>query len=366
MDTFAEAVRSLRAAGHLSDELGATVVLGEMWLARGRPDEAQRLYEHALDLAQRHPPLSTTGDLHVGLAGVLRERGDLVEAEQHLQAAKELGERASLLENRHRWYITMADVLRAGGDLDGAVAMLDEAEPLYLRGFFPDLRPVPALRARVRIAQGRLDDAQAWAREHHVRLDGEPSYLGVFDRLTLARLRVAEHRADASVLEALDVLVGTAEARGQVGNALDARVVRALLHQSRGDLSRALDDLGTALTLGVPAGYRRLFLDEGEPMGSLLRNARGRLGADGARWASEVADRASGRDAARPSSDDALSERELEVLRLLATGLTGPEIAQRLFVSVNTLRTHTRHIFTKLDVTTRRAAVLRGSELHLL
>src|SRR3954447_22316533 len=367
LDTFGTAVGSLRAAGHVSDELGATVVLGEMWLARGRPDEAQRLYERALGVAHGHPPLSTTGDLHVGLADVLRERGDLVSAEQHLQAAKDLGERAPL-ENRHRWYVATAGVLRARGDLDGAVAMLDAAEPLYLPGFFPDLRPIQALRARVRIAQGRLDDARAWAREQHVRLDGEPSYLGAFDRLTLARLLVAEHRGDAPVLEVLDVLVSTAEARGQIGNALDGRIVRALLHSSLGDLPRALDELDQALTLGVPVGYRRLFLDEGAPMGSLLRVARERLGAAGARRAAEVTDSAvaSAPDVAPTAPDDALSERELEVLRLLATGLTGPEIAQRLFVSVNTLRTHTRHIFTKLDVTTRRAAVLRGSELNLL
>lgn len=366
--TFGAAVGSLRAAGHLSDELGATVVLGDMWLARGRPDEAQRLYDRALSVAQGHPVLSTTGDLHVGLADMLRERGDLVSAEQHLQAAKDLGERASLPENRHRWYVATAGVLRARGDLDGAVAMLDAAEPLYLPGFFPDLRPIPALRARVRIAQGRLDDARAWAREHHVRLDGDPSYLGAFDRLTLARLLVAEHRDDAPVLEVLDVLVNTAEARGQVGNALDGRVVRALLHHSLGDLPRALDELDQALALGVPVGYRRLFLDEGAPMGSLLGVARERLDAAGARRAAEVTDSAFAAtpDVARPASDDALSERELEVLRLLATGLTGPEIPQHLFVSVNTLRTHTRHIFTKLGVTTRRAAVLRGSELNLL
>src|SRR3954471_1812507 len=368
VDTFGDAVASLRAAGHVSDELSATVVLGEMWLARGRRDEAQRLYERALSVAQRHPLLSTTGDLHVGLADVLRERGDLFSAEQHLEAAKDLGEHASRLENRHRWYVARAGVLRAAGDLDGAVAMLDAAEPLYLPGFFPDLRPIPALRARVRIAQGRLDDARAWAREQHVRLDGEPSYLGAFDRLTLARLLVAEHRGDAPVLEVLDVLVSTAEARGQIGNALDGRIVRALLHSSLGDLPRALDELDQALTLGEPVGYRRLFLDEGAPMGSLLRVARERLGAAGARRVAEVTDSAFAHapEMARPASDDALSERELEVLRLLATGLTGPEIAQRLFVSVNTLRTHTRHIFTKLDVTTRRAAVLRGSELNLL
>ena len=370
VDTFGDAVRSLHAAGHVSDELGATVVLGEMWLARGRPDEARLLYERALATADARPgpPLSTVGDVHVGLAEVLRERGDLVAVQRQLDAAKELGERSSLLENRHRWFVATAGLLRARGDLDGAAALLDAAEPLYTPGFFPELRPIAALRARLRIAQGRLDDARAWAAEHHVRLDATASYLATFDQLTLARLLLAEGASGDGGLEpVLGALVGTAHARGQIGNALDARVVLALLHHARGDLSRALGELDQALALGVPVGYRRLFLDEGAPMVALLRAARERHDGSGARLAAEVTDDdAAAPDQPQTPADTALSERELEVLRLLATELTGPEIARQLFVSVNTLRTHTRHIFTKLDVTTRRAAVLRGGELHLI
>lgn len=387
VDTFAEAVASLHAAGMVADELGATVVLASMWLARGRPDEARRLYERALATAENHPGtvLSTTGDLHVGLADVLREQGDLDAADTQLQVARDLGDRASLLENRHRWYVAVAGVLRARDDLDGAARMVDAAEPLYLHGFFPDVQPIAAARTRVRIAQGRLDEARAWAREVGVTADDEPRYVAEFAELTLARLLVAEHRAGCApgalddAVRLLDRLVAAAEGADRGGSLVEAQLVRALARDAGGDVDGALGDLGNALKLGVPAGYARLFLDEGAPMEQLLRVAAERLDASGSGHAKRLLDGSQTSRAAQPAAPtptsatgatgatgEELSEREVEVLRLLATDLSGPEIARHLYVSVNTLRTHTKHIFTKLDVNTRRAAVRRAGELNLL
>ncbi|MDF2092224.1 LuxR C-terminal-related transcriptional regulator [Knoellia sp. 3-2P3] len=374
VDTFSAAVQSMGAAGDVADQLGSTVVLASMWVARGRPVEARRLLERALATAGRHrgAALATLGDLHVGLADVLIEQGELDAAAEHLRAAKELGESSSLLENRHRWYVAMARLRCAQGEFEAAVELLAEAEPLFLPGFFPDLRPIPAQRARVRIAQGPLADAWEWARDHQVQQVIEPSYLDEYDQLTLVRLLVARHRADGdqdSLHEAaqrLDRLVPPATSGGRGGSLVEIGLVQALVADARGDRAAALAHLGPALEAGVPAGYVRLFLDEGEPMTRLLEAAeRMPTTGDHARRLAAAAYR---EPAVGPgdAKTEGLSDREMEVLRLLATTLSGPEIAGQLFVSVNTLRTHTKHIFTKLDVNTRRAAVSRAAELGLL
>ncbi len=376
VDTFGAAVGELRAAGNATDALGASVVLAAMWRGRGRPDEAHRLLERALEEVTAAPVVGSTvaGDLHVALADVLREEGDLDGAEHHLRLAAELGDRGSLIENRYRWYTASAGVLRARGDLDGAVAMLDEAADHAIPGFFPEVRPIPAQRARLRIAQGRLADARDWTSDRALTLEDEPAHLGEFDQLTLARLVLAEHRgvagAGADALEALhrmlDALVAAARTGNRQESVVDATFLRALAHEAAGDRHAALDDLGHALALGVPAGYRRLFLDEGTPAERLL-TALGSADADTVLRARPTGSgvREQPTPTVTPGSEP-LSEREREVLRLLASDLSGPDIARHLYVSLNTLRTHTKHIFTKLGVTTRRAAVARGSELGLL
>ena len=391
LTTFSEAVRSLHAAGNLVDELDSTVVLGDMWLTAGRPHRARQLYEQALVTATRggEPYPRATADLHVGLAELDRERNDLAGAAAHLETARVLRGHSTITENRYRWFVAAAQVRAASGDPVGAVKLLDQAHVLYRPGFYPQLRPIAAIRARVQIAAADIDAAGEWALGCGVTTLDDVTFLGEYEHLTLVRLLLARHRRDAAaggtrrqaplrdVLGLLERLHADAAAPTRGGSLLEIGMLRAETLHVRGDRPEALAELERALVQAPePEGYVRLFLDEGAPMLALLHDAaasEGRGGSDVLRQharrlldAAASAQRAPAEALGGVPLADPLSERELEVLRLLDTDLTGPELARQLFVSLNTLRTHTKRIFTKLDVNNRSAAVRRARQLGLL
>ena len=133
------------------------ITLADIRIAQGRLREAMSTYERGLLRATEHagPVLRGAADMHVGMSQLCCERNDLDAALQHLLASRELGEHAGLPQNRYRWRVAMARIRQAEGDLGGALDLLDEAERLYVGDFSPNVRPIPALRARVRVAQGR-------------------------------------------------------------------------------------------------------------------------------------------------------------------------------------------------------------------
>jgi LuxR family maltose regulon positive regulatory protein len=359
----------LRRAGHIADTFGCAIALADIRRVQGRLGEAMRTYEQAL---QRVPEqggavLRGTADMYVGMSEVHRERDDLRAATQHLLRSQELGEHTGLPQNRYRWRVAMARVREAEGDLGGALDLLNEAERLYVGDFFPNVRPVPALRARVRVAQGELGEALGWAREQGLSAADDLSYLREFEHITLARVLLAGYAAgQGSVQEAtqlLERLLDAAEKGQRTGSVIEILVLQALAHQARDDTPAALASLRRAVTLAEPEGYVRIFADEGPPMASLLRAAakQGIARNYVRRLLAAVT-----KDA--PASQgliEPLSERELDVLRLLGTDLDGPEIARELIVSLNTVRTHTKNIYAKLGVNNRRAAVRRAMELDL-
>lgn len=372
LSTFAQAVASLHAAGNLVDELSSMVVLADMWIAAGRPSKAGRLYRRGLAAAQGEPVPQGTADLHVGLSEIDREAGDLRSAKEHLETAAALGEHASTPHLRYRWFVAMSRVADAEGDPDRGVDLLDRAEQLYLPGVLPEVRPVAAMKARVRIAQGELADAAGWARDRGVSATDDVTHLREFDHLTLVRLLIARHQThpDAGAIDQavglLDRLLDVAEASERAGSLVEIRMLQALAHDAQGHRPRAREALGRAFSEAPePEAYARLFLDEGAPMTALLRDAEHHgVAVDHARRLLGSGAPGTGQ---RPAPQvGQLTDRELQVLRLLDSELSGPQIARELYVSHNTLRTHTKHIFTKLDVTTRRAAVRSARDRGLL
>ena len=187
---YSACVDGLRRAGFIADILGCSIALADIRITQGRLGEAMRTYEQALQLAgeQGGPVLRGTADMHAGISEIDCERGDLRAATQHLLTCQELGEHTGLSQHRYRWRVAMARVAQAEGNLAGAVDLLNEAERCYVSDFFPNVRPVPALRARVWIRQGRFDEALRWVREQDLSVDDDRRYLREFEHITLARV----------------------------------------------------------------------------------------------------------------------------------------------------------------------------------
>ena len=377
-------MEGLRRDGHISDVLGCSITLADIRITQGRLTDALRTYQDALRLAEDDPLPMTRGtaDMHVGISGVAYERNDLATATHHLQLSRELGDAAGLPQNPYRWRAAEARLLAAQGDLPAAIEVLDEAEQVYFGDFAPNVRPVSARRTRLQLARGDLASATSWATAHEPAADGELSYLREFEHITLAMVLLAQHlagRSPAAVQVArqlLERLLAAAEAGGRTGNVIEILVQLALASEADGDRSRATDLLGRALALGEAQGHIRVFLDAGPALDAVLHNVE--PDSAGGRHARVVV-AAGAQEPPRPDPSgestlaipaqplvDSLSQRELDVLRLLDSDLGGPAIARELSVSVNTVRTHTRHIYAKLGATTRREAVREAARLGLL
>ena len=382
--SYADGMAHLQRAGNISDAVGGAMTSADIRIAQGRLHEAMRTYEHALRLAteQGDPAMRGTADMQVGMAELHRERNDLEAATQRLLRSKEQGEHTGFPQYRYRWRVAMARIREAQGDLDGALGLLHEAEHVYVSDFHPDVRPIAALKARIWVAQGRLGEALGWTRERGLSAHDDPSYLREFEHVTLARVLLARYkskREESPMLEAMSLLerlLQAAEACGRMGSVTEILVLQALAHEAQGDSPAALVPLKRALALAEPEGYVRIFLDEGRPMAQLLSEAATRGIMPDYTGKLLAAFDAEGRiepdDSPRPATlasqplVEPLSDRELEVLRLIARGLSNREISERLFLAVITVKGHNRNIFRKLQVRRRTEATARARELGLL
>jgi LuxR family maltose regulon positive regulatory protein len=368
---YSVAIDGLRRAGRIADVLGCTLTLADLDLALGRLGDAQGTLERALELADQHRPdgagvVRGTADMLVALSRCAWHRNDLAAVAELLSRADDLGESAGLPQHPYRWRVAMARLRAAARDFATAVELLDDAERVYVGDYSPRVHPIHATRARVLVASGDLAGAIAWARQRGVKADDDLSYLREYEHVTLARVLLAQQSPGASreALALLERLLAAAEDGGRTGSVIEILALQAVAQQDVAPLERAL-------TLAEPDGWVRVFLGAGPHVAPLLRTlARERPDRSFAR---RVLDAATDTDVALPAPKpsaqplvDPLSEREFDVLRLLASDLDGPDIARHLVVSLNTVRTHTKHIYAKLGVSNRRSAVSRAHQLGLL
>ena len=361
----------LRNQGHIADVQGTTIALADIRMTQGRLDDAERACADALDLANQNggPVARGTADIHASLAMLHLERGAPEAAREHLARSGELGDALGLPQYPYRLRVARAGLALAEGRSMDAIALLREAERRYVSDFFPNVRPIPALIANAQIRLGHLDEADRWSRAAGVTVDDAPTYLREFEHMTLARLLIAHGGPEAigRVLVLIDRM-GHDAARGERGGSLvTLSVLAALAHKARHDTRLALESLRRAISLAEPAAIRRPFLDEGQGLANLFAQLSKPERATG--FVSSLVPSAGipspPKATDHPALIEPLSDRESDVLRMLRSDLSGPDIARELAISLNTLRTHTRNIFEKLGVNSRRAAVRRAEEMRL-
>ena len=372
-DAYTECMTGLQRAGHVADVLGCALALGDIRRAQGRLGDALRTYEGALQAASESGAgVAGLAAVRAELSDIHRERNDLDAAAAQLRRSLELASQAGL-PHEHRRYVAAAQARAGDGDLVAALDLLDEASRVHVNDFFPAIRPIDALRARVQVRSGRLDESLDWARRRGLSVADELSYVSEFEHITFARLLLALSRAGraATALEdgtrLLQRLGMAADQGGRQGSLIEILVLQSLAARLRGEVPTAVSLVGRAAALAAPEGYVRVFVDEGQPLAALVSQAAREAGPGS--YLRHLSAAFEGRN--RPARIqqgliDPLSERELEVLRLLSTDLSGPDIARELVVSLNTVRTHTKNIYAKLGANSRRAAVRRGAELDLL
>jgi LuxR family maltose regulon positive regulatory protein len=392
--TFEEAARIGQKAGNLMITAIALRRLAQLRVMQGRLSEAKAFCEQALELTVdgRGRRLPIAGLVLIVLGELLREWNDLEAAARHLiegiELIKQWGEIGAF-----DGYVALAHVRQAQGDVDGAREAIHVAQQLAIQFDASEVDDVfVALhQARLWVAQGNLEAAIHWAESRELVLSVCPEgsrrevegldrdveseegsryspLVRALENSTLARVCIAQDRPDEA-LEVLESLLQTAETAGWMGYVIEVLALQALALQGQGDILSAVTALERALSLAEPEGYVRIFVDEGEPMAELLRHAasRGIAPTYVAKLlaAFEVEGLAVSPSNLQPLIEP-LSERELEVLRLLTTHLSSTEIADELVISVNTVRSHIKSIYSKLNVHSRMDAVQRAKELELL
>jgi LuxR family maltose regulon positive regulatory protein len=356
---YTEAISISQAIGHFIINIMASLGLGNVQESENQLYLAAETYRRVLQLAG-DPPMPVACEAHLGLARICYEWNDLDAAHQHGQQGVELVRQIETTDRFVAYEIFLARLRLARGDVAGADAILARAGQFVRQHNFIHREPeVAAAQVLTLLRQGNLAAAAELAQSHD---------------LPLSQARVHLARGDtAAALATLELWRRQVEAKAWADERLKVMVLQAVAHQAHGEKDRAVQLLADALALAEPGGFIRIFVDEGVPMAQLLSEAVahgimpdtiGKLLA-----VFEAEEQKNADDSQLPPAQpliEPLSQRELEVLQLIAQGLSNHEISERLFLALSTVKGHNRNIFDKLQVKSRTEAIARARELGLL
>jgi LuxR family maltose regulon positive regulatory protein len=369
---FEQAFSLSQAAQNTYMALVSLYELGEAQLVQGALRAAGATFRRALKLAEERgtPGLTMNGAIHVGLAAVLREQGQLDEARRHALAGLELGQRGRSVGVQVCGLTRLGLVELARGDAAAAAEAFERAARLAPAAV--DRRTSFLAHHDVQAQLwGRRPDlpaALSWVRARGLSAETEPDYFDETGLITLARISIAQGKPREALL-VLERARAAAEAAGRIGRVIEMLTLESAALHAVGDLPRASAALARALSLGDREGFWQVFMDEGAPVADLLRRMRSWNGSAG--LAQRLLAALGGPADPPPPSPaahlaDPLSEREMDVLRLIAAGLATQEIARQLVVAPSTVQTHIKHLYSKLEVHNRTQAVARARQLGLM
>lgn len=373
-DAMTTGAKALEKAGELSGAISTLNLLANVERVTGHHHQAEQTCHKALKLIRaRACKPQGIADLYITLAILALEQNQLEDAETFLQTANDFGPHAKLIETAHLWFIAQAQLEASRQRFENLDDLLDEAAAIKVASPAPDYSPIESCRARLHMVSGNVNNAEALF-NRAVQFDQiTPNSLQHFEITTQIKALIALsfHKGEPQfscdqTINLLDRMLRQAERAEHLSLLTENYLLKALVHHLDGNEDQARKDLDLSVNSPDAANQAAVFT-------SLDPNSR--------RWLADIVseqqmpdwlnqlDSPRQQDKHRPVSAEGLieplSERETEVLRMLATELSGPEIADRLFVSINTLRTHTKNLYSKLQVNNRRAAVRKAGELNI-
>jgi len=368
---YTEAVRIGRAADNIHLTIIANSHIAETLIEQGQLHAAARTYAESLKMAtgQNGQTSPLAARVHAGLSQVSYEWNHLEAATQHVHQCIELSRQWESIEFQAVGFVILArleqaqchpekakDAMRAADDLEGSYHIA-QMQSIWERSAL----------ARLWIAQGNPERAASLLQENGIEIDSEISYLREPEFLILLHLLLSQTDYDA-LLKLSKRLLQRAEAAKRMGQVIEVLALQALAFHGKADMDQALAALGRALLLAQSEGYVRTFLDEGIPMAKLLHQARAHRIQAG--YAAELLDAmgeaVSATQAPAQILIEPLTVRELEVMRLIEAGSTNQDIADKLVISIPTVKRHISNIYAKLGAKSRTQAVSLGRELKIV